>query len=85
MRERQLVADAEQRLIETEPGFDADDEQVERVGQREPDAVLRRLRQPRKHHARQDVPEQAAHEREHEARTSSGAASRTAGTRRWRC
>ena len=34
MRERQLVADALNRLVEAEAGFDADDQQVERVGQR---------------------------------------------------
>ena len=40
MRERQLVADALNRLVETETGLDADDEQVERVGQPEADAML---------------------------------------------
>ena len=40
---RQLRADAQQRLIEAEAGFDADDQQVQRVGQRELDPVLRRF------------------------------------------
>ena len=43
MRERQLVADAQDRLIEAQAGLDADDHQVERVGQRELDLVLRRF------------------------------------------
>ena len=33
-RQRQLGADAHERLVEAETGFDADDEQVEGVGQR---------------------------------------------------
>ena len=48
VRERELLADALNRLIETEPRFDADHEQVERVGQPEPDAVLPPLGQPRR-------------------------------------
>ena len=37
--ERQLLADALQRLVEAEARFDADDQQVEHVGERQPDAV----------------------------------------------
>ena len=57
MRERELLADALNRLIEAEPGLDADDQQVERVGQPEADAVLPALGQAAEHHARQQVAE----------------------------
>ena len=63
IRERQLAADALQRLIEAEPGFDADDQQVERIGERQPDAVRAALGQPREHHAGQDVADAEAAER----------------------
>ena len=60
MREVQLLADALNRLVEAEPGLDADDEQIERVGQAEADPVLPLLRQAGEHHARQQVAERAA-------------------------
>ena len=52
MRERQLLADPLNRLVEAEAGFDADHEQVERVGQAEAHPVLPPLGHPRQHHAR---------------------------------
>ena len=61
--ERQLLADALQRLVEAEARFDADDQQVERVGERQADAVRAPLRQARQHHAGQDVAEAEAAER----------------------
>ena len=48
MREGELVADALNRLIEAEAGFDADHEQVERVGQAQADPVLPPLGHPRR-------------------------------------
>ena len=48
VRERQLFADALQRLVEAEARFDADHEQVERVGQRQPDPMLPLLGHPRR-------------------------------------
>ena len=44
-----------QRLVEPEARLDADDEQVEGVGERETDLLGAPLRQPRQDHARQDV------------------------------
>src|SRR5437667_443695 len=44
MREVELRAYALDRLIESEAGLDADDEQIEPVGEPEPDAMLARLR-----------------------------------------
>ena len=52
IRESELGADAGHGLIEAEAGFDADDEQVERVGERQADAVRAALGQPREDHAR---------------------------------
>ena len=66
--ERQLRADALQRLVEAEARLDADDEQVEHVGERQPDAVRAALGDPRQHHARQDVAEAEAAERERDVR-----------------
>ncbi len=60
MREVELVADALNRLVEAEPRFDADHEQVERVGQPEPDPVLAPLGHAAERHARQQVAERAA-------------------------
>ena len=60
MRELELVADALDRLVEAEPRFDADHEQIERVGQPEPDAMLAALRHASERHARQQVAERAA-------------------------
>ena len=59
MRERQLLADALNRLIEAEAGLDADDEQVERVGQAQADAVLPLPGHAAEHHARQHVADDA--------------------------
>ena len=60
MRERQLFADALNRLIQAEPRFDADDQQIERVGQAEADAMLPPLRQPSERHRRQHVADRAS-------------------------
>ena len=75
----ELVAHAQDRLIEAQAGLDADDHQVERVGQAELDLVLALLRQSRQH----DAGQQVAEERPAEARTprsgrnSSGVANST--------
>ena len=68
MRERELFADALNGLIEAQPRFDADDEQVEDVGETEPDAVLAALGEPSEHHRRQQVTEAAACQRNHQVR-----------------
>jgi len=68
VREGQLLTHALQRLVEAEPGLDADDEQVEDVGQSETHAMLPALRQPREHHGRQHVTQQTCHERDEEIR-----------------
>ena len=58
VRERELRADALNRLVEAEPRFDADDEQVERVGQRRAGSgAARRLAIRAEHHAGQEVAE----------------------------
>ena len=57
MREVELVGDALNRLIEAKPRFDADDEQVERVGQPQPDPLLAALRETPEAHARQQIRE----------------------------
>ena len=69
MREAEFVGHALNRLIEAEPRFDADDQQVERVGQSEADAVLPPLCEPLQHHAREEIPETARAERQHQVRT----------------
>ena len=51
MREPELLADALNGLVQTEAGFDADHEQVERVRQPQADPVLAPLRHPAEHHA----------------------------------
>ena len=61
-------ADALQRLVEAEARLDADDEQVEHVGERQADAMRAPLRQARQHHARQDVAEAEAAERQRQVR-----------------
>ena len=68
VRERHLVGHALNRLIETEAGFDADDHQVERVGQAETDHVLTLLGDAARAHARQHVADAAGAERQHEVR-----------------
>ena len=62
--ELELAADALQRLVEAEAGLDADDEEVEHVGERQADAVGAALGHPRQHHAGQDVAEAQAAERD---------------------
>ena len=69
MRERELLADPLNGLIETETCFDADDEQVEDVGETEPDAMLALLGQSAEHHARQHVAEAAARQRHRHVRS----------------
>ena len=44
VRELELLRDARHRLVESEARLDADDHQVERIGERQPDAVLALLR-----------------------------------------
>ena len=55
------------RLVETEPGLDADHEQVQCVGQPETDAMLPAFRHARQDHARQDVANRADRERHQQA------------------
>ena len=64
----ELGADALQRLVEAEARLDADDQQVEHVGERQADAVGALLRHARQHHARQDVAEAEAAERDQHVR-----------------
>ena len=78
VREGQLLADALNRLVEAEAGLDADDQQVERVGQAETDAVLPALR----HAARAPCPAARSRRRRppsaiDEVRRDRGAASRS--------
>src|SRR5438876_55707 len=68
MRERELLADALNGLVETETRFDAHHEQVEHVGQSETNPVLPLLRETSEHHARQDVADGASAEREGDVR-----------------
>ena len=56
MGEGELVADALNRLIEAEARFDADHEEIERIGQRQADAMLPPLRLAAQRHAREQVP-----------------------------
>ena len=60
VRGRELGADAQQRLVEAETGFDADHEQVDGVGQRQLDGMLPAPRHPGERHPGHDVSEQAA-------------------------
>ena len=75
IREGQLLADARQRLIEAEARFDADDQQVERVGERQPDAMLTAAGLAREQHARKHVAE-----RRRRQRRRAGSASRQAAS-----
>ena len=77
VRERQLLADALDRLVEAESGLDADDQQVERVGQRQPDPVLPALRHPAERHPGQQVSDRRGAERRgaRSARPKTGSAS----------
>ena len=52
---KNLASRSATRLIETEPGLDADHEEVERVGQRQADAVLAALGRPRQQEPRHDI------------------------------
>ena len=56
--ERQLVADAQNRLVQAQAGLDADHHQVEGVGQAELDLVLALLGHPGQDDAGQHVAEQ---------------------------
>ena len=60
MREPELLADPLNRLVQAESGFDADDEQVERVRQPQADPMLALLGHPAERHAGQQVAERAA-------------------------
>ena len=78
--ERQLGADALQRLVEPEAGFDADHQQVEHVGERQADPVRPALGDPREHHPGQDVAEAEAAEREQDVGLDHEGARRRART-----
>ena len=64
MREHQLVADALHRLIEPEACFDAHDQQVEGIGQRQPNLVLPPLLEPRQNDVREQIAEPGPTERQ---------------------
>ena len=66
VRDGQFGPDAQQRLVESKPRFDADDKEIHRVGERQLDRVLTALRQPCEHHPGHDVSEQAAGQRDHD-------------------
>src|SRR4029453_3669285 len=59
-------------LVETEPGFDADHQQIECVGQREPDAMLPLSCDPSKYHRRKQIPETADAQAQQKAQSKQG-------------
>ncbi len=67
--ELELATDPGERLVEAEACFDADDEQIEHIGERESDLVRAALRQARQDHSRQQVTGADTGQREREVRT----------------
>jgi len=67
VREIELVTNALNRLVQAEPGFHADDQQVERVRQAKTNPMLPFLREPPERHAGQEVAEGAGAQRQHDA------------------
>ena len=82
MRERELFADALDRLVEAQASLDAHDQQVQGVRQRQPDPVLPALRHPAERHPWQEVAERrrAKGEREVRAPETGSASSANATT-----
>jgi hypothetical protein len=66
--ERQLLADAGEGLVEPETRFDADDEEVQRIRERQADLVGAPLGEAREHHPREDVAEADARQRQRDVR-----------------